>query len=322
MSVYSSNLASFIDGLVSQKKALGYSFGYGERVLKLFDDFCLEKYPDEITITKAMGLEWTTRLPGEKKSVSTAKRMAPVRELGKYMQRKGIEAYIIPNEFVKQSSARYMPHIFTDDELSMIFHEMDVIDNHIHPNSFEQYVMPVLFRLIYSCGLRPQEGRLVKRCDIDLEEGVLFIPESKQHKDRYVPLSPEMLKLCKKYSKVIEKKAPENEYFFPSGARTCYQSTSIEANFRRYWMRTGLSATMNGNTPRIYDFRHTLATKKLYQWMKEGRDLDACLPFLSTYMGHAHLSQTAYYIHLVPEIFPTLAGLDWNQFSSLFPEVD
>lgn len=93
MSVYSSNLASFIDGLVSQKKALGYSFGYGERVLKLFDDFCLEKYPDEITITKAMGLEWTTRLPGEKKSVSTAKRMAPVRELGKYTEERHRSIY-------------------------------------------------------------------------------------------------------------------------------------------------------------------------------------------------------------------------------------
>lgn len=321
MSDYSSNLSSFIDGLVRQKKTLGYSYGYGERILKLFDDFCCKKYPDEITITRTMGLEWATRLPGEKKSISTAKRMAPVRELGRYMQRMGKEAYIIPNEFVKQPSARYAPHIFTDTELTRVFHEMDVIENPIHPNCYEHYVMPVLFRLIYSCGLRPQEGRLVKRCDIDLEEGVLFIPESKRHKDRYVPLSLEMLDLCKKYSRVIKEKAPENEYFFPSGERTHYQSVTIEANFRRYWAKAGLSMEMNGPTPRIYDFRHTFATKKLYQWMKEGRNLDACLPFLSTYMGHAHLSQTAYYIHLVPEIFPTLAELDWNQFSTLIPEV-
>ena len=322
MSIYSSNLAAYIDGLVSQKKALGYSYSYGERILKLFDDFCCERFPDENTITRPMGLEWTTPLPGEKKSISTAKRMAPVRELGKYMLRKGIKAYIIPNEFVKQPSARYVPHIFTDNELSRVFHEMDVINNHIHPNAFEQYVMPVLFRLIYSCGLRPQEGRLVKRCDMDLEEGILFIPESKRHKDRYVPLSSEMLELCKKYSRVIEEKAPENEFFFPSGAKTHYQACTIEINFRHYWERAGLSAEMNERAPRIYDLRHTFATKKLYQWMKEGRELDACLPFLSTYMGHSHLSQTAYYIHLVPEVFPTLSGLDWNQFSSVFPEVD
>lgn len=55
--------------------------------------------------------------------------------------------------------------------------------------------------------------------------------------------------------------------------------------------------------------------------MKDGRDIDTCLPFLSAYMGHAHLSQTAYYIHLVPEIFPTLSGLDWERFSKLIPEV-
>ena len=46
----------------------------------------------------------------------------------------------------------------------------------------EPLVMPVIFRLIYTCGLRPQEGRLIKRKDINLEEGVLFIPESKRHK--------------------------------------------------------------------------------------------------------------------------------------------
>lgn len=182
-------------------------------------------------------------------------------------------------------------------------------------------VMPVIFRLIYTCGLRPQEGRLIKRKDINLEEGVLFIPESKRHKDRFVVIPEDMLELCRRYDTIIRKKVPQNEYFFPSGDFTCYHAVTLEANFKRYWKNAGLWPETKGNNPRIYDFRHTFATKRLYQWMKDGRDIDACLPFLSAYMGHAHLSQTAYYIHLVPEIFPTLSGLDWERFSKLIPEV-
>lgn len=319
--IYTSRLASHIEGLINQKKALGYSFDYAVRILGHFDKFCSEKFPDAETITPEMGLEWATKLPGEKKSISTAKRMAPVRELAKYMQRKGIDAYIIPNEFVKQPSARYVPHIFTDEELVRLFREIDQLENNARRMYFESYVMPVLLRMIYTCGLRPQEGRLIKKCDIDLEEGVLFIPESKRHKDRYVPLSEDMTELCKKYLAIIETLAPENEYFFPSGPLTFYQAVSIEQSFKRCLIKAGIISEEDTNRPRIYDLRHTFATKRLYMWMKEGRDLNACIPYLSAYMGHAHLSQTAYYIHLVPEVFPVLTGLDWEGFSSVIPEV-
>lgn len=320
MTVYSSRLASYISDLIAQKHLLGYSFAYGELALKWFDEFCSENYPQETTITRTMGLAWAVRRPTEK-PVSTAKRLAPVRELAKYMLRKGVDAYVIPDEFVKQPAVRYAPHIFTDKELECFFHETDSIHPHIHKECMEPLVMPVIFRLIYTCGLRPQEGRLIKRKDINLEEGVLFIPESKRHKDRFVVIPEDMLELCRRYDTIIRKKVPQNEYFFPSGDFTCYHAVTLEANFKRYWKNAGLWPETKGNNPRIYDFRHTFATKRLYQWMKDGRDIDACLPFLSAYMGHAHLSQTAYYIHLVPEIFPTLSGLDWERFSKLIPEV-
>lgn len=56
--------------------------------------------------------------------------------------------------------------------------------------------------------------------------------------------------------------------------------------------------------------------------MKEGKDLTACLPYLSAYMGHAQLSDTAYYIHLVPEFFPQMAQMDMGKFECLIPEVE
>ena len=73
---------------------------------------------------------------------------------------------------------------------------------------------------------------------------------------------------------------------------------------------------------RSYFIRHTFCTHRLYEWMREGKDLNAMLPYLSAYMGHAQLSDTYYYIHLVPGQFEALSGLDFTHYENLLPEVE
>lgn len=72
--------------------------------------------------------------------------------------------------------------------------------------------------------------------------------------------------------------------------------------------------------PRLYDLRHTFATHRLYQWVKEGKDINACLAYLSGYMGHSNLESTAYYIHLLPTLYTDLPELRLD--SSLEMEAD
>jgi len=57
------------------------------------------------------------------------------------------------------------------------------------------------------------------------------------------------------------------------------------------------------------------------KWVEEDRDLYAWLPYLSTYMGHSEFSNTAYYIHLLPERLMKTSAIDWARFSDLIPEV-
>ena len=47
----------------------------------------------------------------------------------------------------------------------------------------------------------------------------------------------------------------------------------------------------------------------------------AMLPFLREYMGHSHLSETAYYIHILPENIIKSSAIDWDKFNDMFPEV-
>ena len=80
--------------------------------------------------------------------------------------------------------------------------------------------------------------------------------------------------------------------------------TLIDYWFHLFWEKTGLAQVGSGNPPRVHDFRHTYAVKRLNLWVQEGKDLNAYLPYLCMYLGHAHLTETDYYLHFVPEFFP------------------
>jgi integrase/recombinase XerD len=65
--------------------------------------------------------------------------------------------------------------------------------------------------------------------------------------------------------------------------------------------------------------RHSFATHRLYRWARQGRDLSAALPYLSAYMGHTQLSDTLYYVHLIPEAVQPMAT---DMFTALLPEAE
>jgi len=71
----------------------------------------------------------------------------------------------------------------------------------------------------------------------------------------------------------------------------------------------------------VYDLRHQFASACLNRWLDNGENLMAMLPFLRTYMGHQTLSQTAYYIYLLPESIMKSSAINWDRFNKMFPEV-
>lgn len=76
-----------------------------------------------------------------------------------------------------------------------------------------------------------------------------------------------------------------------------------------------------GARPRVYDFRHTFATNCILRWARGGKNIDAMLPFLSAYMGHVQPDDTAYYIHIIPELYKHTTKLDIASFEALLSEV-
>jgi hypothetical protein len=62
--------------------------------------------------------------------------------------------------------------------------------------------------------------------------------------------------------------------------------------------------------------------KRLNLWVRDGKDLNAYLPYLSMYLGHAHLTETDYYLHFVPEFFPLFKERTRDKCANLIPEVN
>ena len=215
---------------------------------------------------------------------------------------------------------RYVPHIFNEAEIKAFFHGADSFRPHEKAPA-RHLVIPVFYRLLYCCGLRPAEARLLKKENVDLVRGAVYVVESKGHKDRVVAVADDLLQIMRSYSTLISEIYPDSDYFFPRyDGEGPYTKLWTEEMFWRCFSMAGITE-FEGPKPRVYDFRHTFATECICRWMREGRDIDAMLPFLSAYMGHARFEDTFYYVHMVPDFYERVGTIDRTAWEKLLPEV-
>ncbi|MHC1772368.1 MAG: tyrosine-type recombinase/integrase [Flexilinea sp.] len=309
----------YIDGLVEQKHLLGYPYRTSERHLRHFDKYCIENFPNKTTITREIGLGWAVLRENEHPN-SLMRRITPVRQLAKYMNSIGINAYIIPPK-IPYKQIHYVPHIYSRHELAAFFRSID----NCNPSTFgptRDLVIPVFFRLLYCCGLRSSEARLLALSDVNLSTGTIYIRESKGHKDRMVYLSDDLRQLCWNYDEKMRQKLPDREAFFPNKKGKFYGYETPDIWFHEFWDSLEEAKICSGNSPRVHDFRHTFAVNRLNRWIIEGKDINAYLPYLSIYLGHVRQEDTDYYLHLVPEFFPIFCEKAGKISETLLPEVD
>ena len=246
-----SKLSIFIIGVIEEKRSLGYKYDTPEYYLWRFDKFCLLNYPSERSLTKEIAMHWSQRQRSERISTQEG-RITPVRQLALYMRNIGQAAFVIPR-FIPGKDSKYIPHIFTDFELTSFFKEADDFPcDKRYPE--RHLVISVIFRMIYCCGLRNSEARCLRMEDVDLTNGILSVIDSKGI-SRFVPLSNDLLELCKKYNTLVEKIYPSRLWFFQNRYGRCYSIDSVINMFHQCWDRTGIVVT-EGNQPRVHDFRY------------------------------------------------------------------
>jgi integrase len=229
----------------------------------------------------------------------------------------GKAAYVLPDRFASGRSI-FIPYIFTDGEISALFREIDAYQYPQEP--LRPVLLSTYFRLTYTCGLRPNEGRTLKKQDVDLHTGEIQILNTKMKKSRMVVMSDDMLSMAKTYITLRDVAYPDSEYLFPSPDGSPYTAQWMQRKFKHFFARANPGIPKEFLPPvRVYDLRHRYATAVLNRWLDEKKEIHSRLPYLRTYMGHKELESTAYYIHLLPENLVKSAGIDWESMGEIFP---
>ena len=300
---FESKLALYMIGLIEFKQALGYKYNEQIRLLKKFDQFCLEQFPEETTVTKPMMDIWGTLNPPECPG-TLRNRVTVISHLAKYMASLGKNAYIYPTSECPEEP-KYVPYIFSEEELQRLFRQIDCC--HYSPEVPNRHlIMPVLFRILYCCGLRLGEVRRLERTDVDLISGVLLVRDSKNGNNRYIPMSAHLTDRCRDYAEQVHGSGSQSKYFFPAPDGGMISEINIYTNFRRFLHKAGISHGGKGKGPRIYDFRHTFAVHSLKHMVRSGKDMSVYHQALKTYMGHSFFKYTAYYLQLTKDMFPDI----------------
>jgi len=312
----SSDISKIIDGLIDTKKAAGFKYEKEERILRQFDSYYRREGYTGIHLTKEM-TDGFIYEPGCRPSTYRI-REKTLRELGEYATDMGYTVFIVPVVTAVPAS-RHIPYILSDDELRRIF---AVIDNQRLSDFTDAAIVdPTLFRVLYSTGMRLSEALRLMVSDVDLEKMILTVRISKNGEGRLVPFGASLGKQLTSYVDITGIASDDDRYFFPGQKKgQPIDKSTVYQRFRDYLLEADVPHSFRSPCP--HSFRHGFAVGCLKKWVREGKDLTTCLPYLMTYMGHSDLRATQYYLRLTADMYPEIIAAVEAQFGYIIPGGD
>jgi len=311
--VYHGPFAEYCQRFIDQKRALGLKYRTEEQLLRNFDRYTSQKYPDATQLTEELLNGWACVHPNDRGDKSSRNRFTVIRQFALFVIRCGEPAYV--PDSCKPLSRSFVPHIFTHQQIKSILH---VVDKWAYESRRTDIfkVLPVLFRVLYGCGLRVSEALNLKIRNIDWDKNTLLIQDAKFGKERLLPMSDSLASICQTFYLNHCRDYGQEDLLFRAENGTGYSGRRIYHYFRLILRECGIPHRGKAQGPRIHDFRHTMAVHCLEQWTKRGIDVYAALPALCAYLGHSTLTSTSRYVRLTAEVFPDILELVENYFSA------
>ena len=176
-------------------------------------------------------------------------------------------------------------------------------------DGLRRWTYHTLFGLIAVTGMRLSEAMGLERDDVDLDTGVLTVRLTKFGKSRLVPLHPTTSAALRSYvnrrDAHLGPRCGSTFFVAEQGGRLLHQY--VHRVFWRLSREIGLRHPGDRTGPRVHDFRHRFAIRTLLDWHREGKNVEQQLPALSTYLGHACVRDTYWYLSACPELMEEAA---------------
>ena len=155
---YSGVLAGLCENFIAEKRALGYLYNSEAKKLSEFSRFTLDFNIPLDTLTEEVVQAWIKKKPTDSDRNRYA-RFSLVRQFSEYMQRMGYSAYNPAENAIAKYSHTFIPYIFTHEEIGRFFNVADTMKFPAKSGAPRRnLIMPVLFRMLYCCGLRVSEA--------------------------------------------------------------------------------------------------------------------------------------------------------------------
>ena len=291
-----SALAEYVQDYLQVRRALGFKLVGEGQLLAEFAAFA--QAAGERTITTRAALEWA-RLPRSGSPNYLSRRLRAVRGFARYLRALDSACEVPPIELLPASKYRPIPYLYRDREIVALMAAAGGLGPPLRAATME-----TLIGLLACTGLRIGEAIRLDRGDIDPTHRVLTVRDSKFGKSREVLLHDSTVAALADYGERRDRLCPlaQERSFFITTRGTRLAHPTIYQPFRALLDQAGVRHPSPSRRPRIHDLRHSFAVKTLLGWYRDGGDVAARMPLLSTYLGHVDPAATYWYLSAAPEL--------------------
>jgi len=298
------SLRARVETYLAYRRHAGFALRSAGQQLLNFAQFAEQsRHTGPLTLDLAVRWASASRQAGP---LTAARRIEVLRPFARYCQQFEPATEIPPIRFLGAGHRRLTPHIFTDEEIQAL---LDATAN-LHPaGGLRGVCYRTLFGLFAATGLRLSEATRLQRSDVDLQSGRLLIRKAKFGKSRWVPLHASTTDALQCYAHARDcdpNTAHTNAFFIGDYGRPA-TPRSVEYAFALLRHDLGWMARGGHPAPRIHDLRHTFVCRTLQRWYETGRDINRNILALSTYVGHAKVTDTYWYVTATPELMAIAA---------------
>lgn len=292
-------LRDLVEEYLALRRALGYTLHRESWLLPRFVTFLETR--GHTWITTPLAVEWASE-PVCATNASAVHRLTMIRRFAEYVRAQDPRTQIPSRDLLPIVKQRQPPYLYTDAEVQALLAACWRLRSRgVRLTAF------TLFGLLAATGMRVGEAVALDREDVDHRQGCLIVRHAKFNKSREVPLQVTTLEALRRYAahRDAAHPRPRSPSFFltVSGTRPFVQN--VWQTFAR--LRRLAALSREPRPPRIHDLRHSFAMSTVLRWSRQGVDIQARLPVLSTYLGHVGPSSTYWYLTATPELLELAA---------------
>ncbi|MGZ8172895.1 MULTISPECIES: tyrosine-type recombinase/integrase [Methylobacter] len=310
------------ENYLNERRRLGFGLrnpGYAVISFARYIDALNSQEP----LTVEIMADWARQDKGNSgKSSTWARRLKNLRSFCRYLQQFEPRTEVPDDSIFGRIGQRLAPHIYSEQEII----DLLAAARRLGPSpGLRGVTYETLFGLIASTGLRVSEAVHLLDTDVDLKCGMLTIRQTKFAKSRQVPMHPSTTEVLRQYrsqrNSTIEV-TDETPFFVGTRGQLLGHGLSLRQVSRVFidlcdhlgWINRGAH-----DGPRIHDLRHTFVVRRVMLWHAQGVDVDQQMLALSTYVGHAMVTNTYWYLTGIPELM-AVAAEKFEAFTQM-PEV-